>query len=75
MVIASTTERSELNACCAGCNLGFIAAEILSASIVSTSLLDISNREIGRTSSLLVGCIIGPTPLTFSMHYTRKRFK
>ena len=40
------------------------------ARIVSTSLKDTSKREMGRTSSLFVGCMMVPTPWVFSMHHT-----
>ena len=70
VVMASTTLRSALKACCAGCSVGAMASLMRVAIMVSTSLKDTSKREIGLTSSLLVGCMMGPTPLVFSRSHT-----
>ena len=74
VTIASTTLRNELKACFAGCNYFAIASFMRVARTVSTSLKEISNREIGLTSNLFVGCIIGPTPCVFSSSHTLNCF-
>ena len=40
----------------------------------SISFEKISNREIGRSCNLSVGCMIEPIPGFFSRHHTKKRF-